>query len=325
MKTLPRHFFAILLVLAVTVPSGVLAQDKDSARKDAVERLKSWRDDQFDRYDGVESFSAHESIHQAIDGGFGKRNLRVETLVSGSPTEREVSRLLTSVHVNGVDLDPKKAQQTFRTMRSMFNPEVVRLMDSYVLPVDYIGQFDPTGPPQFVEHDSSSFWQISAVRRPERQIRPGDRPGERPPGGRMRPGMGGFPGRSGRRPPGRNGPPGQNGSPPGGGPPGSGNRFDSINRPATDPFRGEARPAPPEEIVALFDSETFRLKTTRLIIKLPGRARLVVRTRYRHIHGLDVPIERTIDGTVPTRRRNRVFAVSIRQRVTYSDYLFESK
>lgn len=316
----------MLVVLSVGGQTVVSAQNDESARKEAVDRLKSWRDTQLDRYDDIETFSARESIHQVIDGGFGKRNLRIETLVSGAPEEHDVSRILTSVRVNGVDLDPKKAQETFRRARAMFNPEVVRLMDSYVLPVDYIGQFDPTGPPRLVEHDTTSFWQVSAVRHPVPKDRPEDRINERPPGGMMRPGMGGFPGRNGRRrPPRRNGPPGQNRRPPGGGPPNSGNRFDLNDRSPADPFRGEARPAPPEEITAFFDTETFRLKTTRLIIQLPGRARLVVRTRYRQIHGLDVPIERTIEGTVPTRRRNRVFTVSVRQRVIYSDYSFESR
>jgi hypothetical protein len=304
MKRLLRH----IIFLIVLISAGVSTASAQT-RVRGLENMRAWQEDQKILFEDVVQFSAKESIRQTIDAGFGKRNLAVETTFSGTPGDTGVSRKLTSVRVNGVALEPDQAQEIFRRIRAMFRPEIVHVMDSYVFPIDYFGIFEPIGPPEIVERDSVRYWKIDALGPPP--PRAGSEQERREPAFRSRPGM------MGRMPGRRNGMR-QNG------PPNSGQRTDSnFRRVQPDPFRGNARPPRPIEITGLFDFETYHLRMTRLILPLPGRARLVIRTRYRSIEGLDVPVERTIEGTIPTRRRDRVIAVSVRQRIVYSDYRFE--
>ena len=45
-----------------------------------------------------------------------------------------------------------------------------------------------------------------------------------------------------------------------------------------------------------------------------------ITTTYRRIDGLDLPVARTVEGTIPTRRRMRTFTLLFRLEATYSDY-----
>lgn len=88
----------------------------------------------------------------------------------------------------------------------------------------------------------------------------------------------------------------------------------------------ESRPASPtsrkSHVTAWFTTDTFRLHTTLVEYRLPGRFSLSLRTSYSSEGPLDIPKKRVIEGTVPMRRRSRIFAVHFKQTTDYTDYEF---
>lgn len=82
------------------------------------------------------------------------------------------------------------------------------------------------------------------------------------------------------------------------------------------------RGLPERFFTAWFTVTDFRLHETRVEIPLPGRFSLVISTTYTSIDGIDAPSKRIIQGTIPIRRRNRVYSVQFKQVLNYSDYVF---
>lgn len=88
-------------------------------------------------------------------------------------------------------------------------------------------------------------------------------------------------------------------------------RLDAVPRERQGPFA---------RLTAWFDAANFSLRASHAILPLPGRARLSIRTNYETIDGLDVPIRRVIKGSIPMRRRMRMFFSDFEQIIRYSDY-----
>ena len=88
-------------------------------------------------------------------------------------------------------------------------------------------------------------------------------------------------------------------------------RFDTVPR---------NQPNPIERLTAWFDDDDFHLRITEAILHSPDGHTFRVRTTYRPIEGIDLPIQRTVSGTGRVRRRARFFTLVFDQIVEYTDY-----
>lgn len=71
---------------------------------------------------------------------------------------------------------------------------------------------------------------------------------------------------------------------------------------------------------AWYTTDTFRLHATQIEFPVPGRFSFSIRITYAAEGALDVPQKRTVEGTIPMRRRNRSFAVRFKQITEYKNY-----
>jgi hypothetical protein len=85
------------------------------------------------------------------------------------------------------------------------------------------------------------------------------------------------------------------------------------------------RPPPIVQSTLWFTTDTFRLSAMITEIPLPGRRFLSVRANYEAVGSLDVPVRRIVEGTIPLRRRDRMFAVVFKQVTDYDQYQIVTK
>ncbi|NNE69888.1 MAG: hypothetical protein HKN29_05935 [Rhodothermales bacterium] len=71
-----------------------------------------------------------------------------------------------------------------------------------------------------------------------------------------------------------------------------------------------------ESVVWHFARPSGRLVQARAIVRGEGRGTLVVDMKYGRQEGLDLPVERTIEGSFEVRRRTRTFTVLVDSRST---------
>lgn len=91
-------------------------------------------------------------------------------------------------------------------------------------------------------------------------------------------------------------------------------RYDLVSRTRSGPV----------ERVALWLTPTGRLVQSRVVAHArPDAPPLVVTTWYDRLEGLDLPVERHIEGTAQTRRRMRTFTMLFDYEATYRDYRLE--
>jgi len=89
-------------------------------------------------------------------------------------------------------------------------------------------------------------------------------------------------------------------------------RFDMVPSNARSPIR---------RVTIWMDIERAHLLKTRTVFEQPVRGSTMhVTTTYDHVGGFDVPIQRSIEGTIRTRRRLRTFTLLLRVESEFTDH-----
>lgn len=80
------------------------------------------------------------------------------------------------------------------------------------------------------------------------------------------------------------------------------------------------REGPFERITLWFNKAPFQLHSSLALAAGPGRSSIQIRTDYNRVGTLDMPSVRVIEGSVPVRRRMKMFTMLFKQTTTYSEY-----
>ncbi len=83
------------------------------------------------------------------------------------------------------------------------------------------------------------------------------------------------------------------------------------------------RSNPVERMTAWFDAETFQLLATQTLMHTRGGQPVRVRSTYQRIDGIDLPLQRVLEGSSAVRRRMRLFTVLFERTIDFSNYQLE--
>ncbi len=159
MKRLKIH---ILAAAAVTISPlfafGALAQNESEA-------LRSWMEEQRQAVEQLASFQVHETALHTWDGGFGKQTLRTQARLRGGPDANPPGRKIVRMELNGKEVPPERGNQIRRKLRSMFRPEMGRIVESFRFPVQDLSRMRLNREITEEELHGVPVWRVDAVPR----------------------------------------------------------------------------------------------------------------------------------------------------------------
>lgn len=243
MKRLKRN---ILAAAAATLfplfAMCALAQNESEA-------LRSWMEEQRRAIEQIASFQILETTRHTWDGGFGKQILRTQARLRGGPEAEPPGRSNIRMVLNGKEVSPERGNRIRRQQRSMFRPEMGRIIESFRFPVQDLSR-------------------LRLNREMTEEV------------------LNGVPVL----------------------------RVDAVPR---------SRPSPIERMTAWFDAETFQLLATQTLLRALAGKTILMHSTYERIDGIDMPVQRVLEGSARVRRRMRLFTVLFERTVDFSNHRLE--
>ncbi len=152
----------LVMVCFLGVAAGpVRAQELPGAQS----LLNAWAASQKERAHAMLRVSFVEREERLTDGPFGRREMTVESRVSGTPGTDTWEHTILAMKRNGTAVPPEQwTRQEAQWQRSM-RAEYRRLTQAVMMPVRLLNQMEPTGEATEEKIDSVSCWRFEAVPR----------------------------------------------------------------------------------------------------------------------------------------------------------------
>ncbi len=273
---------AIIASCGLTMVAPAHAQDSGGGVRgvisgaDADALFVRWLTDQQYRMARVEAFAIEADVDHFVDSPTGEQVANYGLLFRRTEDADQGRGEIRYFVINGDTLDVSERRRVERIISSLVTEELGPMLNGLNLPTRLLSRVREVGDPVRLQRDGVSMVRyVFELRPPER--RPGLNPSiQRRPG---------SPPQGARRPP--------LGRTPMGGPP------------------TQAQPQMPPRIQVFIEESTERLVMTRLTARLAGDRQLTSETRFHSVQGIDIPLERSVWGTYPMRRRLRTVTVAL--------------
>lgn len=291
--TFGLHLLFLLFWFAIAGASLPPAQAQTPVQRDQplvdspLDVYSSWLRSQRDVLSRVSAFTAHADVTHIVQTPDGERRANYGFLFDRSSTEREGSGEMVYFILDGDTLDVSERRRVDRVLSNMMSAEMGPMLNSLMLPARLLSRARMAGEPESMELNGKQLYRYRFL-----MVPPEGRDGRRPGAG----GVGGPP------------------RPPLSGPPVGGRRNPGI--------RGPERPfdrAPAAQLAVFIDPVSLELVMTRMMVDLPNERQLLAETEYTRVDNVDVPLKRTVRGSIPFQRRLRTVTVSLDHTMHVSD------
>ena len=272
-----------LLALIMVIPAqGFQTEQSDTTLR---QQVGLWADVQQREIAQFGEIQLRARVSHAVETQGIDRRADISMSFRGVPDAPGIRPEIEQLILNGDTLDTSQASRVQKSMAGIMTREMGPLLFGFRLPALEYRRLQLVEPPVMEALDGQDYVRFEFQTRQERPDQ--NAVSRRPVGGRPSPGM--RPPRGMRPPVARNLP--------------------------------EQRSAP-EQIIMWFEKDMSSLSMSAITIELPGKRSVQVVTEYSRIREIDVPVFRTISGTVPLQRRLRTVTANLDNETTYSDYVF---